>query len=70
MNDTPRTDAEGVRFARLMVEWPEPGKAKTTELIPADFARELERELNALKAWQTKAFEAHPNLDLDIENLG
>lgn len=42
---TPRTDTEGVRFARIMVEWTEPGKQKTTELIPADFARELELEL-------------------------
>lgn len=26
-------------------------------------------ELMALREWQNKAFEAHPNLDLDIENL-
>jgi hypothetical protein len=49
-NDTPRTDAEGVRFARIIIEWPESGKQKTTELVPADFARQLERELNEAKA--------------------
>jgi hypothetical protein len=28
-----------------MVEWPEPGKLRTTALVPVDFARQLEREL-------------------------
>lgn len=27
-------------------------------------------ELRELRTWQDKAFEAHPNLDLDIEALG
>ncbi len=27
------------------------------------------KELNELKEWQEKAFEAHPNIDVDIENL-
>ena len=27
------------------------------------------KELNSLKEWQEKAFEAHPNIDIDIENL-
>jgi hypothetical protein len=26
-------------------------------------------ELTSLKAWQLKAFEAHPNIDIDIEHL-
>jgi len=46
-NKTPLTDAEGIRFARLLVEWPELGKMKTTELLPADFARYLETKLIA-----------------------
>lgn len=44
VSETPLTDAEGVRFARLMIEWPERGKQKVTELVPADFARKLETE--------------------------
>ena len=50
MSDTPLTDAEGVRFARIMIEWPKPGQQQVTELIPADFARGLERELAAANA--------------------
>jgi|SRR5690348_944471 len=46
--NTPRTNAEALRFARIMVEWPEPGEARTTELIPADFARQLETECTTL----------------------
>lgn len=51
MNDTPRTDAEAVLFGRLMLTPNEPtGKAdwrpfESTELVPAGFARQLEREL-------------------------
>lgn len=44
---TPRTDAEGVRFARIMIEWTKPHDQQVTELVPADFARQLERELAA-----------------------
>lgn len=45
VSDTPRTDAEGVRFARIMIEWDKPSDKQVTELIPADFARRLERAL-------------------------
>lgn len=27
-------------------------------------------ELRGLRAWRAKAFQAHPNLDMDIEALG
>lgn len=54
MSDTPITDKEWVRFSRLMVEFPESGGFKTTELVPADFARQLERDrarlIEALRA--------------------
>ncbi|MCC6475147.1 MAG: hypothetical protein IT514_15550 [Burkholderiales bacterium] len=43
MRDTPLTDAEAVRFARIMVDFH--AGAKVTELVPADFARNLERKL-------------------------
>lgn len=42
MSDTPRTDAAAVGLGRLLIE---PGKTEWTELVPADFARQLEREL-------------------------
>ena len=31
--------------------------------------RDVVDEINALIEWQEKAFEAHPNIDIDIENL-
>lgn len=43
MNKTPLTDAEAVRFARIMVDFH--AGAKVTELVPADFARNLECKL-------------------------
>jgi hypothetical protein len=44
---TPLTDAAAVGFGRLLVDHGTPDKPefKTTELVPADFARQLEREL-------------------------
>lgn len=68
MSDTPKTDAEGVRFGRLMIEWPK-GKQKTTELIPADFARELERENQRFRngfANLTKALQDGPGLPIEL----
>ena len=49
---TPRTDAAAVGFGRLLVDHgtPEAPKFTTTELVPADFARQLERELAAMTA--------------------
>lgn len=44
MHKTPLTDAEIVRFARILVDFHE--SAKVTELVPADFARDLERKLH------------------------
>lgn len=48
-HSTPRTDAAAVRFGRLLIDHgtPEAPKFTTTELVPADFARQLERELTA-----------------------
>jgi hypothetical protein len=44
---TPRTDESAVGFARVLVDHgtPENPKFETTELVPANFARQLEREL-------------------------
>ena len=49
---TPRTDAAAIGFARLLVDHgtPENPKFETTEILPADFARELERELATAKS--------------------
>jgi hypothetical protein len=49
-NETPRTEAALVDNADLH-DW---GHGKSN-MVPADFARELERELNGLKAWKTAA---------------
>ena len=46
-SDTPRTDAAAVGFARLLVDR---DKRITTELVDANFARQLERELAAAQA--------------------
>lgn len=52
---TPRTDAKVVEFARLLVDFPDcgpngVGRMRATEIVPADFARQLERELTALRS--------------------
>ena len=36
---------------------------------PSDLVRKLEAEYEALRKWQEMAFEAHPNIDLDIEAI-
>jgi CHASE3 domain sensor protein len=45
---TPQTDAEGVRFGRIMIDWHD-GTQTATELVPADFARKLEAERDLLR---------------------
>ncbi len=50
MSDTPRTDSEVAKFGRLVVEYPVIGKAKVTDIVPTDFARQLERELAEARA--------------------
>lgn len=42
MSDTPRTDAAAIGFARILVDRE---TFNVTEIIPADFARTLERTL-------------------------
>ena len=44
--DTPRTDKAAIGFARVFVDRE---KFEVTEIIPSDFARQLEREVQALK---------------------
>lgn len=46
-DSTPRTDKAAIGFARIMVDRE---NFNVTEIIPSDFARELERELNRYKA--------------------
>jgi hypothetical protein len=41
MSDTPRTDARAFRVRT--------GFSEKEEMVPAEFARQLERELNAMK---------------------
>lgn len=41
MSDTPKTDEATVKFARILIEH---NPFRVTELVPSDFARELERE--------------------------
>ena len=56
MSDTPRTDAEALNYGRILFTWgPETGKS--TEILPADFARQLERE-NAELSKQLEQAEA------------
>jgi hypothetical protein len=47
MSDTPRTDAAAIGFARILIDH---DKQTTTELVEANFARQLERELAACRA--------------------
>ena len=42
---TPRTDAAALGFARILVDWTKPEPERTVELVDANFARHLEREL-------------------------
>ena len=55
---TPLTDAEGVRFGRIMIDWHYPvERNQVTELIPANFARTLERDRAELIGllWEARA---------------
>ena len=47
MTDTPRTDTAAIGFARILVDHgtPDNPKFETTEILPSNFARQLEREL-------------------------
>lgn len=66
MSDTPRTDAAALGFARLMIDHE---KYTTTELVDANFARQLERELRGVMGQRAAAIrhgdvvsgEAHVN---------
>ena len=58
MSDTPRTDA---------AEEPR-GDGWYPDVVPVEFARQLERELNECRAFMEAAFRVYPNLDLDIQN--
>lgn len=44
MPSTPRTDAAAIGFARILIDHE---RQTTTELVEANFARQLERELNS-----------------------
>lgn len=44
--ETPLTDAEAIRFARLLIDWSSPSERQVTELVPSEFARQLERTLH------------------------
>ena len=46
MSSTPRTDAAAIGFARILVDH---DRHTTTELVEANFARHLERELAAAR---------------------
>lgn len=46
MSDTPRTDKEAIGFARIIVDR---NFYKVTEIISADFARQLEKEVGLLE---------------------
>ena len=52
MSDTPRTDAAALGFARLMIDHE---KHTTTELVDANFARQLERELRGVMGQRAAA---------------
>ena len=52
MSDTPRTDAAALGFARLMIDHE---KYTTTELVDANFARQLERELRGVMGQRAAA---------------
>jgi hypothetical protein len=57
-------DDNGLAFLRT--------KLKTGEYDGADIMQAWIAldELRELRAWRDKAFEVHPNLDIDIEALG
>lgn len=50
-SDTPRTDEAALGFARILIDR---ATAETTELVDANFARQLERELAEAKCALSK----------------
>jgi hypothetical protein len=46
VSDTPETDAELARYQRM--RWTSQRKSAVSDLIPADFARDLERQRDKL----------------------
>ena len=68
---TPLTDAEGVRFGRIMIDWHYPIERKqVTELIPADFARTIERDRAELMEMLGKAADTLRDIKLTTRALG
>jgi len=66
MSETPRTDNAAIGFARIMVDHE---KQTTTELVEANFARQLERELAAALSQIESAKSAlgeHPDTEIDL----
>tara|TARA_R110001606_G_scaffold289137_1_gene437155 strand:+ start:2705 stop:2887 length:183 start_codon:yes stop_codon:yes gene_type:complete len=45
------------------------GRSTIRKGVKAVSMNDIVKELNELAEWQEKAFEAHPNIDVDIENL-
>lgn len=70
MSNTPRTDAAAIGFARVLIDkgTPDNPKFETTEIIPSDFARALERQLAEVTAerdgWKLNYESADKNLQL------
>jgi hypothetical protein len=67
MSDTPRTDAEDINIL------------EQEGFVEADFARELEREINALQKWKEEALKVmnqwnevsdYINHNAEVEDLG
>jgi hypothetical protein len=56
-------DSDGLKLVRMNLK---SGEYDGTDIMAAWLAID---ELIQLREWRDKAFEAHPNLDLDVENL-
>ena len=73
--DTPLTDAAAIGFARILVKvgTPDNPKFETTEIIPSDFARRLERShaelVGDIEKWRLLVLRGWDENDLSLINI-
>lgn len=73
MNDTPETDASAEMAHNLVLDWDCRDRGDTTEMpvvVPAEFARRLERERDELKIWKEGAISVMPPIQEIGEEIG
>lgn len=66
MSDTPRTDKAAIGFARILVDHE---TFTTTEIIPSNFARQLERESEAFRQQLNKLEKSVMDFEVTVKSI-